>query len=276
MMINAASRAALAELRERLNTVLSGITGGLSEYQNLAGQLYATAGLLTTQPRLRRTLGDSSTDASGRADFARTLLTGKLGDAALGLVTDSVGLRWSSPWDLSDSLEILGDEVLLAAAEQQGELDTVEDQLFRFERILAASGELVAAFDETAVPAERRRELLDTVLAGKVNPITTELLGHALASDRKRSLMLAIDGLLEASATRRERSVARVISATELTGAQTERLATALTRLYGRPISVRSAVDASVRGGLAVRVGDEVIDGTIATKLNAARAAFAS
>ena len=287
-MIHAASRSALAELRERLNTVLPELSHSRfnwiplvnrqdddSRHRELADELYSVAGVLAGQPRLRRALGDPSTDASARAELARSLFAGRVGDAALQLIGDAVALRWSSPWDLTDGLEILADDTLLAAAELDGQLDTVEDELFRFERILANSGELAASLDEAGVPAERRRTLLDSLLAGKVHPITAQLLGRAVTSGRRPSLALAIDDLLQASAARRERSVARVISATELTSEQTERLAAALTRLYGREISVRTAVDESVKGGLVVRVGDEVIDGSVASRLAAARAAFA-
>lgn len=287
-MIHAASRSALAELRERLNTVLPDLSNAAfnwipllrrfedgSRHRELADELYEAAGLLSKQPRLRRALGDPSTDASSRADLARSLLSGQVGDVARGLIGDAVALRWSSSWDLTDALEILGDDVLLAAAEQDGQLDTVEDELFRFERILADSGELGSALDEAGVPAERRLGLLQSLLGGKVHPITAQLLEHAVTSGRRPTLMLAIDDLLQASAARRERSVARVLSATELTPEQTERLAAALTRLYGREINVRTAVDESVKGGLVVRVGDEVIDGSVASRLAAARAAFA-
>ncbi|HEX8094555.1 F0F1 ATP synthase subunit delta [Jatrophihabitans sp.] len=286
-MIHAASRSALAELRERLNTVLPDLGNTLfswlplvgrndgDRHRELAAELYATADLLGGQPRLRRALGDPSTDASARADLARSLFNGRVGDVALGLIADAVALRWSSPWDLTDALEILADDTLLAAAEQEGQLDAVEDELFRFERILSGSGELAAALDEAGVPAERRIGLLRSLLGEKVNPITAQLLEHAITSGRRPTVMLAIDDLLQASAARRERSVARVLSATELTPEQTERLAAALSRLYGREINVRTAVDESVRGGLVVRVGDEVIDGSVASRLAAARAAFA-
>ncbi|HST49080.1 F0F1 ATP synthase subunit delta [Jatrophihabitans sp.] len=286
-MTSAASRAALAELRERLNAMLPQLSdsrfswlplvGGHAgnRYQELAGELYAAAGLLAGQPRLRRALGDPSTDASARGELARTLFTGKVGDVALDLIADAVSLRWSSPWDLPDALEIIADDTLLAAAEQDGQLDTVEDELFRFERILANSGELTAALDEAGMPAERRVALLDSLVGQKVHPITRQLLEHAVTSGRRPTLLLAIDDLLQASAARRERSVARVLSAAELTSEQTERLAAALSRLYGREINVRTAVDDSVQGGLVVRVGDEVIDGSVASRLAAARAAFA-
>jgi len=276
-MIHAASRSALAALRERLNDVLETLPSSAdgASYKSLGAELYSAADLLAAQPRLRRTLGDPSTDASSRAELIGSLLTGKLGDPALQLVKAAVSQRWSSAWDLTDALEIIADETLLAAAEKQGKLDDVEDELFRFERILGNSGDLAAALDEAGVPAQRRRALLDSVLNGKVSQITAELLGHAVSSGRKRSLLLAIDDLLEASAARRARTVARVISATELTPEQTSRLGAALSRLYGREINVRTAIDPQVKGGLVVRVGDEVIDGTVAGRLEAARAALA-
>ena len=74
---------------------------------------------------------------------------------------------------------------------------------------------------------------------------------------------------------RRSRSVARVLSALELTADQEQRLARALTDLYGRPITVLTAVDPSIRGGLVVRVGDEIIDGSVAARLFTVRQALA-
>jgi F-type H+-transporting ATPase subunit delta len=44
-----------------------------------------------------------------------------------------------------------------------------------------------------------------------------------------------------------------------------------LTRLYGRPISLQVELDPSLLGGLVVRVGGELIDGSVAGRLAAAR-----
>jgi F-type H+-transporting ATPase subunit delta len=241
----------------------------------LADELSSVANLLGGQPRLRRTLADPATDRELRGQLVRTLLAGKIGDEALDLTSAAASQRWSQPWDLADGLQTLAEDVLLVSAEQQGRLDDVEDELFRFERILADNGELVATLDEASVPADTRIDLVRTLLDGKVNPITFELVAHAITSGRKASLQLAIDDLLEASAVRRNRSVARVISAVELTDAQNDRLGVALSEIYGRPIAVRSAIDPAVQGGLEIRVGDELIDGTIASRIQAARAALA-
>ena len=155
-------------------------------------------------------------------------------------------------------------------------LDDVEDELFRFERVLDSEDQLASLLDDSNVDAKRRVGLLDSVVAAKVHPLTTSLLEHAVESPNKRMLAVAVHRLLDLAGSRRSRSVARVLSATELTAAQQTRLAKALTEIYGRSITVLSAVDPSVRGGLVVRVGDEVIDGSVAARLASVRQALAS
>ncbi len=272
--MQAASRKALLELRPRVDAAVSRFSK-LDGLTGLAEELYSVAGVLQRQPRLRRLLAAPASSAEARAGLATSLLEAKIGTSALQIVQAAVSLRWSSPWDLLDSIEQAGNDVLLAAAEQVGALEAVEDQLFRFERILDAETSLTTLLDEASAGADRRRELVGNVLGDRVHPVTRGLLEHAVVSERKRSIVLAIDDLLQASAARRELSVARVVSATELTEKQQRDLARALSELYGRRIDVRYAVEPAVRGGLVVRVGDEVIDGSVATRLNEARAAFA-
>lgn len=274
-MTGSASRAALETVRGRISE-LSGraaTSGGLID---LARELYATADLLVATPALRRAVGDPASEAEARRGLLEQLLEHKVGDDARTLAATAAEQRWSSPWDLADALERLGDDALLQAAEQDDQLDQVEDELFRFERILDAQPRLTTLLDESASPAERRTALLRDVIAGRVHPITQALLEHAVASSRKRSIEHTIDDLLEAAAAQRARSMARVVTAVELTPEQASRLGELLAEIYGRPIEIRAAVDPTVRGGLSIRVGDEVIDGTVSSRLAAARAALTS
>lgn len=273
-MIRAASRHAAADLRARLDTETAGVS--TDDLTALAGELYSIAELLVAEPQLRRTVGDPSTEEGLRTGLIGRLLDGKVSTRAVDIAKAAVGLRWSSPWDLADGLEMAGDDVLLRAAEQGGRLDDVEDELFRFERLLDAEPQLTTLLDETVVPAERRAGLLRDVVFGRVQPVTQALLEHAVISPRKRSVELAIDELLEAAAARQHRSIARVISARPVTDEQERRLVSVLSEVYGRSITVRVAVDPAVQGGLLVRVGDEVIDGSVASRFTAVRTALAS
>jgi len=270
-MMRSASRQALAALRRHEDDVL-GARASANTLMSVAEELYAIAALLIAQPRLRRTLGDPASTTERRAGLLDGLLSGKVGRQALDIASTAVQQRWSSPWDLCDSLESAGDEALFAAAEKEKSFDRVEDELFRFERIIENEGEVAGILDETTVEPSRRIALLDGLVEGKVAPVTLALLHHAVASERKRNIVLAIDDLLERAAQYRDRSVARVISAVPLTDQQEQHLADALTGMYGRPISVRSAIDPDIRGGLVVRVGDEVIDGSVSGRFAAARA----
>jgi F-type H+-transporting ATPase subunit delta len=305
-VIHAASRGALAELREWLRTRLrdganppaSGPLAALAhlrdaiksqlldqpdplaalppeEFAGLAGELHQVSRLLEVQPRLRRALGDPSTSADRRTGFARNLLTGKISDSALSLVAQAVSLRWSNPWDLTDALSIVGDELLLDSAQRAGHLDNVEDELFRFGRILRAQDDLRGLLDEQSVPAERRIGLLTEVVGNKVDPVTLALLDQAVRSGRKRTIELAIDDLLERTAELRGQSVADVSTAVALTDEQEQRLGAALSRWYDRTITVRTLVDPSIQGGLVVRIGNEIIDGSVAHRLAVVRAELA-
>jgi F-type H+-transporting ATPase subunit delta len=267
----AASREALAALRRRVDAVSQDST---EQLLTIAGELYSVADVLVDQPRLRRTLADASTDPDGRASLLGRLLTDRISRPALDIVQTAVRQRWSSPWDLTDGLALSGDDAMFAAAEQSRTLDEVEDELFRFGRVLAVQSDLTALLDDVSVPSDRRIGLLRSVIGGKVQPTTQQLLEHAVANPRSRSIEIAIDHLLVEAARRRARSVALVLTAVPLTDQQEARLANTLTSIYGRQISIRIAVDASVRGGLLIRVGDEVIDGSVATRFVQARSAL--
>jgi F-type H+-transporting ATPase subunit delta len=272
--MQAASREAMTGLRSELSSVLGrfSTTDGLT---GLADELYAVANLLTAQPRLRRRVADPASTPDQRKGLADALLQGKISGSAMSVVSAAVSARWSSAWDLVDGVEAGGDDVLLAAAEREGVIDDVEDELFRLERILDAESNLTTLLDEATTAPGRRADLAASVLDGKAHPLTVALVRHAVTTERKRSILLALDDLIEAAGDRRSRSVARVVSAVELTDQQQGNLAEKLSAMYGRRIEVRYAVDPSIRGGLVVRVGDEVIDGSVVTRLSQVRAAFA-
>jgi F-type H+-transporting ATPase subunit delta len=182
-----------------------------------------------------------------------------------------VASRWSRPLDLVDGIEELSWQALLASAEHDDSLDDVEDELFRFGRILVAQPRLAALLGDQTTPAAGRSELLDTVLAGRTHPVTSRLLEQAVRSPRRRRLPEIVEQLVDRAAARRQRSVAYVTAAGPLSAEQEQRLIDVLKSIYQRPISVKIDVDSALLGGLVIRVGDEVIDGSVAARLEQAR-----
>ncbi|GAA5111463.1 F0F1 ATP synthase subunit delta [Pseudonocardia adelaidensis] len=269
LLLQSASRESLAEAERTLDRAID--AGRPADLTRLGGDLFAVLSLLVREPSLRRALADPATPATARSSLADRLLADKIGKPALDVVSDLVSSRWSRPSDLTEAVEVLARRSVLGAAEKEGSLDDVEDQLFRFGRILDREPQLAALLSDESAPADQRIGLLSGVLSGKVSPVTATLLEQTVRNPRGRSLDRAAEELSELAAARRERYVAHVRSPLPLTDTQERRLTEALTRLYGRPISLQVEPDDSLLGGLVVRVGGEVIDGSIAGRLAAAR-----
>ncbi|OMQ16152.1 F0F1 ATP synthase subunit delta [Modestobacter sp. VKM Ac-2676] len=270
--MDAASRAALEASRAQLEQHTAGArsrTRG-DALLSLADELFAVAHLLDGQITLRRALSDPSVRPDDRAGLARRLLAAQVGATALDVVETVARQRWSRPLDLVEATETLATEAALDAADARGELDGVEDDLFRFGRIVAADAQLARILGDRTASREGKLELLDRLLAGKVSPVTERLLRNLLGSSHVLHAENEIERLSMVAAHRRGRSVASVVSAVPLSEAQQRRLITALERLYGRTMGLQVQIDPTVLGGLVIRVDDEVIDGSIAHRLEAA------
>lgn len=267
--MQAASRESLADARDRLNALVERTDAdGLRE---LSDELFSVVGVLAAERSLRRLLADTSTAEDDRARLADAVFGGRVAQSTMDIITGLARSRWSHPGDLVDATESLARQAVLIVAEQDGSIEDVEDELFRFARILDSSDRLLELLGDESQPAERRLSLLDELISGKVRPITRTLLRHAVLVPRGRSLDTVVEALAELAAARRDRSVAHVTSATPLSGEQERRLAEALSAIYRKPVSVQVELDPELLGGLVIRLGNEVIDGSVVTKLVKAR-----
>jgi F-type H+-transporting ATPase subunit delta len=267
-----ASREALAAAQERLETLLT--MAGLDP-AGLADDLFSVTTLLTGNPGLRRALTDPAKSAAARAELVDRLLRGKISDQALELLLGVVQSRWSAAGDLVDSVDSLAVTAILFNAERAGRLDSVEDELFRFSRMVAADVNLRDAFAARTVGSDRKGALVRTLLEGNVSAETLRLAVQAAVAPRSMRTEQALDHYLEAAAARRRQLVAEVVAATPLTEAQRSRLSAALQRIYGRDIRINLDVDPEVLGGLRIQVGGELIDSTVLARLHGARRSLA-
>ena len=155
------------------------------------------------------------------------------------------------------------------------QIDEVEDELFRFGRLLDVQPRLRSVLSDVTIPAGGRVKVLDDLLEGKVQPATLRLARFVLRAGRLRDVVGTFAWLVELAAAERGRRVAEARSAVAPDDAEVARLAGALSRLVGRPVEVRVVIDPSVVGGMLVRVGDLRIDGTIRSRLEKLREALA-
>jgi F-type H+-transporting ATPase subunit delta len=235
MSMRGVSRASFADLSDRLAS--EDITSA-TVASRLGSELFSVVGLLDTEHGLRRALSDPGKPATEKGAVVADLLHGKITARAEGLV---------------------------AAADNV--LDDLEDDLFGFGRAVAAQPELRSVLADRSLPENGKQSLLDRLLASQVNKVTLALINQMVAHPRGRSLSAALDVCAGIAAEHRQQLIALVRSAVELSAAHRRRLAKALADAYGHAVHLNVVVDPSVVGGISVQIGDELIDGTAASRL---------
>jgi F-type H+-transporting ATPase subunit delta len=240
----------------------------------VSDEVLAVGRLLAREPRLRRALADPARPAEQRVELLRSVLSGKVGDDALGLLGTLVGGRWPHAGSLLDAVERLGVDALLAAAERADELAEVEDELFRFGQVVDGSPRLAATLGDPVAPIDERATLVDDLLSAKARPATVRLARLALAGFGGRGFSGSLGRLVELAAARREAQVAYVVSAVPLTEQEEARLGARLSEMYGRGVSLKITVDPRILGGLSVQVGSDLYDGTVLRRLTEVRSAL--
>jgi F-type H+-transporting ATPase subunit delta len=273
MSMRGASRASFAQLREQL--AAENITSG-GVATRLADELFGVVGLLDSVHGLRRSLSDPGKPADLKGQVASALLRGKVTRRTENLVVAAVQSRWASPGDMVDAIEQLAIEAMVIAAESRDVLDDLEDELFRFGRVVAGQPDLRAALADSSLPNDRKQALLDALLDGKVTAVTLGLISQMVAHPRGRPLHVALEMCADIAARRRQQLIAVVRAAVELSAGQRGRLAEALAASYGHRVHLNVIVDPSVVGGISIQIGDELIDGTAATRLAEVRRRLAS
>ena len=262
------SRASLAGVRDDLSAVLR---SGDLDLAGLAGELFDVAAVLDREKTLRRVLTDPSRSEDARAELAGGIFGQQVSEVAVDLLVAAVRARWSRPLDLADAVELLAVEALVASAEQAGRLDAVEDELFRTGRVIAGSHQLRAALGDRSAPVDSRIALLDDLLGEKVAGETLRLVRQAVVAPRGRSLDDSLETYGTVAAERRSRLVATVTAAVPLTEAQRERLGAIVAQAYGHEVQLNVEVDPGLIGGLRIEIGDEVIEGSVLSRLADAR-----
>jgi len=270
--LRASSREALAELVRKFESIADGAdTDALT---TLAENLSSVAKLLVDRPALNKHLAQPTDDSAAKVRLVEQLFDGKVDAATVDILKTAVSQRWSTDANLIQAIEHVARLALLVGAERDGHAEEVEDQLFRFGRVLDSESRLSRLLSDHTVPVETRLGLLNKVLdsGGGVNPTTRALLTQTVELLRDgEPVDAAVNDLAELAVARRGEVVAQVTAAADLTDEQRTRLAQVLTQIYGHPVSIQLDIAPEILGGLLITVGDEVIDGSISSRLDAAR-----
>ena len=262
--LGGSSRQSLAALRIALDGALKGASVG--DCQNLSADLFKALGALESSAGLRRALTDPARDASAKNALVTDLFNGSIKAPALAIVSSAVALRWSAPADLADAIEQVAVEAQAAAANTDNKLDQVQEELFAFSKALIENPELRSALTNSSDTAERKLELARGIF-GKFDASTLALISECIAGRSGRSIEKVLNSHIHAVTARRNRVNAFVKTSIALSSAQQDKLVAALTKQIGQSVHLNIEIDPQVIGGVSVRFGDEVIDGTIKNRL---------
>jgi F-type H+-transporting ATPase subunit delta len=251
----------------RLTDEVAAAVDGGADGAELGTGLFGASEVLADQPALRRALTDPSSEASARASLAESVFGPHLSAAGTSVVASAARQRWASSGDLAPALEQLGVVAVVKAADRAGAGDRLEAELFAFGRTVTENPELRSALSDPARSVADKQALVRSLLEGKADQATIRLVAQA-ASGTHLTLGSAIDAFVELAAKTRNRVVALVRVAQPLGADEERRLAAALSAQYDRTVHLNTVIDPSVLGGVHVTVGDEVVDGTVSSRLD--------
>jgi F-type H+-transporting ATPase subunit delta len=162
-------------------------------------------------------------------------------------------------------------EAFFAVADAEGAQDKVVDELFAFAAAIEQNPALREALSDASLPADNRKAVVHDILSDRAHPITVSLIGLAVDAGHAKDLGAIVGVMGSLAAERRNAQLAEVRSAVPLDDEQRARVAAALSAATGRTVEINVVVDPSVVGGLVARVGDEVFDGSLASRLDDAK-----
>ncbi len=272
-VLGGSSRASVLTLRKALTDLVN--TQSATAAATLANDLFIILSSLTSSIGLRRALTDSARDSAAKSELISNLYGKNITAPTQALLAQAASLRWSSPGEIADAVENLAVEAATAAAEKNNELEKLENQLFDFARILKANPGLRQALNTSVDTDANKLSLLEALVKGKYANSTVELLRRVITR-RGRSIDATLAAYSHYVAARKDRLVAHVKSAVELSDAQLSKLLSALSKQMGREVHINLEIDSKVLGGMSIRYADDVIDGTIVNRLAEAGRALVS
>jgi F-type H+-transporting ATPase subunit delta len=286
-------------VRESIRGYTEAVLEDADDLGSIADEVEAVDRLLDGSPDLRLVLADPGLGAHVRRAVIDDLLASQVSEATLNLlrfiidadrapdVVEDVEWLVRRARATSDGLRPVLDgplgrvaatervdgyaSAVLVAVREDGKLGDVEDDLFRFSRVILGSEQLLGALTDPALPVEPRRDLVRDLLESKANPVSTRLAAYAVGVGRPRDYVALLDALVERVAAESNRQVAEVRAAVELTDEQQQRLGTALGRILGHDVDVRVIIDPSVLGGFIASAGDSIVDGSVRHRLEQLR-----
>jgi F-type H+-transporting ATPase subunit delta len=166
-------------------------------------------------------------------------------------------------------------QALFDIAQGDKSLDVVEQGLVSISNLASESADFSRFLRSPVISAEAKSGAVAAILGkAQVNPTVANFVRVVAANGRLFALPQIIKSFRDLAARERGEVSADVTSAVPLTKAQLASLATTLKARIGKTVTLNEHVDPSLIGGLQVKVGSQMIDSSLKTKLTAMKIAM--
>ena len=270
--LGGSSRQSLAATSSALEAELKGLSADAAS--TLSNELFAVVTVLGANVALRRAITDPARSAEDKAQLLSSIFGSKLPKSAMAVASKAIALRWSAPSDLLIAMEQVAIQAEASAANSRGQLDQLDDELFILGRTLAANQDLRNALNGNPQAITEKRKLVNEILKG-ATASTKALVSQIVNGLWGRSIENALSDIAHATAEHRNLVVAHVQSAIDLTADQKSKLASALSKQIGQAVRINVETNSKVVGGVSIRFRDELIDGTVISRMAEASQALA-
>ncbi|EPR75954.1 ATP synthase delta chain [Leifsonia rubra CMS 76R] len=227
-------------------------------------ELFEAGRVVGSSAQLRSALADPATAPKDKSAIIGSVFS-SLSASTRTILSAIVGARWSNADDLLAGIEEIG--IRLIAQSAPAKL-SIGDELFAFGTTVSSDSELELAVGSKLGSAESKSALVNELLTGKASEQAVVIIDQLVQQPRGRRIGELISTAANIVADQAGQSLATITTAAPLTAVQVERLRVGLTKKYGRELKLNVRLDPSIIGGVRVQIGDEVIDGSISTKLN--------
>ena len=236
-----------------------------------AEEIFGIGSAVASSTQLRSILSDPSAEAKAKSGALTAVFGKSVSASALEYVTTLVGLRWSTGQDLVSAFEQVAVFAVAAIAAENKKLANVESELFAFKQAVDSDQDLQFALGDRNASDEAKLSLVDALTKGKVSEEAAVLIRRAVTGARRRRVALVLEQFGKQVSAYAERLVATVTVAAPMNDAQLDRLENVLAKSYGQSLKLNVEVDPSILGGIKVQVAGEILDGSLASRLTAAK-----
>jgi F-type H+-transporting ATPase subunit delta len=149
-------------------------------------------------------------------------------------------------------------------------------ELLEVDRMIKSQPDIQLALSGKRAPVVAKEAMVSSLLGKKVSPEAYAIVSHLVAQPRNRRITQSIPKAAETVCDQRGVGLAEVRTASLLGDAQQKTISTMLDAQFGRPHYIDQVIEPGMVGGVRIRVGDHVIDHSVATQLADMRRQLAS